>query len=153
MKMKSLILFITLVTSDEIFAAQQYNPTIFDQMPHQRIIENQINECKTQGVALGQSQSTEYIEICSKLVHDAFDEMTILNNKRITPNVSWSLCAGYAQYESGFIYPEMVKCMRVVNDVCPVKPDGEYVDVRQCILSMRSDYWLQNPKIDQPIQQ
>lgn len=143
--MKKLVLVLSVLCSSAAFGQNRYDVTVFDQMPQNRIVDIQMMECVNRAQAMGRDAGLAYADKCTKDIVDAFEEMELLNEKRITPSLSWSICLGQSRSGNSYNYPFMVRCMRVVNEICPVKQDGEYVDYRQCYISMNSGYWINNP--------
>lgn len=101
---------------------------------------------------MGQTADYSYLDACMGKIFNAFEELAQLNNKRITPTISWSLCLGFARTDNAYDYPMWLSCMRIVNDICPVSGNGEYINYKQCYASMKSGYWIKNPKTNIPIE-
>ncbi len=125
--------------------------TVFDTLPHQQILKTEISKCEDQADAMGEDQA-RYEQSCKPSFESSFAEMTRLNNKRITPNNSWNLCLNEAKDGDSYDYTVAVKCMRVVNDLCPVDQNFNYIDAKKCLATFSNHYWVNDPKINEPIQ-
>lgn len=144
--MKKLLLISALLFSGGVWAGA-YDMNSFGQMPHQRIMELNVEECNIEAHASGDDNYTQKCIDDQKL---AFKKLiTIYNDKAITAP-SWSICVGQSKSGYSYNYVIMYACMKVVKDICPEKQDGSWENPNVCLRSMESGAWINNPKIYQP---
>lgn len=145
--MKNFIFFISLLVSMQVLSAPSYTTNSFTIMPHYKIMELNINECKTQANARGNANlAIECIEIQKK----SFEYLKRIHDAQDITSPSWSLCIGESKTEYSYDYMLMLGCMKVVKDICPEKADGNWVNPNMCINSIKSGEWIHNPKVFQP---
>lgn len=143
--MKKLLL-LSLLFSGSVWASK-YDSNSFGQIPHQRIMELNVEECNIQGHASGDN---DYIQKCINDQKLAFEKLIIIYNDKAITSPSWSVCVGQSKSGYSYNYLIMYACMKVVKDICPEKQDGSWENPNLCLKSMESGAWINNPKIYQP---
>ncbi|WP_410210224.1 hypothetical protein [Aquirhabdus sp.] len=154
--MRTIFLLVLALTGSTLALAESaglysHMHTVFDALPHEKILKTEISRCEEQAENMGEDQA-RVEKSCKPAFEKSFAEMVRLNNKRITPNDSWSLCLNESKDGDSYDYTVAVKCMRVVNELCPVDQDFNYIDAKKCFTTMNNHFWVNDPKIDEPIQ-
>lgn len=133
-----------------VVVAEPANSNQFSAMPHYKIMELNIEACETEENATGDAN---YGKECIYYQKKAFEMLQVIYEKYKVIGPSWSLCLSEAKNGYTYDYVVMLACMKVVKGVCKEKPDGQWDNPRQCVNSMESGLWINNPKIYEPLEQ
>lgn len=145
--MKNSLLSLLILLCGSAYAAPSYTKNSFTMMPHHRIMDININECKVMGNATGQTSAADE---CIYNQKKSFEYLQRIHDAQEITSASWSLCVGESKTRHSYNYLVMLACMKVVKDICPERPDGNWVNPNMCIDSIRSGAWVNNPKIFEP---
>ena len=146
--MKTIYLLIILLFSPTFVFAEPVNNNHFSAMPHNRIMQLNIEACETDAISIGDIDAAQE---CVEYQQKAFDSLLEIYNKYPVAPPSWSLCIGEAKIGYSYNYLVLLACMKVVKSICKEKPDGTWVNPRQCISGVESGLWINNPKIYEPL--
>lgn len=146
--MKKLLIAASVLFNTGVMAGP-YDTNSFGMMPHKKIMELNIDKCKIDANATG---DTSKLHNCIAYQQKAFEQLLVIYNEKSITAPSWSLCIGQARSGYAYNYVIMYGCMKVVKDICKEKSDGQWVDPNLCIRSIESGAWIRNPKVYEPYQ-
>lgn len=143
--MKIIYLMVLFIISNTSFGAANNNH--FAKMPHNKIMELNIEGCKAEAIAIG---DTKLESECEQYQYQAFKKLVEIYSKYHVATPSWSLCLGQAKNQYAYDYVVMLACMKVVQSVCREKGD-HWENPRQCESAMESGLWINNPRVYKPL--
>lgn len=121
---------------------EQYNRTVFDDMPHAKIMEIAKQKCHDDAMAAG---VPDLEAVCNANNEKAYTLLKKANDARLVPDLTWRLCVGQANDGLSYDYPLWARCMKAAVRICTVDDKGDFLDKLGCVRMIQSAAWVRNP--------